>query len=117
MYGLPESADLSFLRGLELTQVCVGLNETVLRFEEFARIVVETDISLQLVTEVIDGREDVVVELVKLLGTSIGHVEWSLDGTVRLAFTGREAIVQIRDDSPDYESYRIYVDGEPRVVV
>lgn len=117
MYGLPESTDLSFLRGLELTQVCVGLNETVLRFEELARIVVETDISLELATAVIDGKEDVVVELVRLLGTTIGRVEWSLDGTVRLAFTGREAIVEIRDESPGYESYRIYVDGEPRVVV
>ncbi|MBX9244987.1 hypothetical protein ICW40_09210 [Actinotalea ferrariae] len=117
MYGLPASADLTFLRGLALTQVCFGENEVILRFDEGVEITVETNMAL------LDGnggsteRLEVATELVGSVGATVEHVEWGTSGRVVVAFAGRPSRLEIVDDNAHYESYQIYVGKEPRYIV
>lgn len=116
LYGLPDATDLNFLHGLVLSQLAIGENETTLWFEPATRIVIETDIFLLLENQRLRDRADVIARLVSCLGAPIDHVEWESDGTLRLSFSGHSLSLEIRDDSPAYESYAIH-HGEQIIVV
>lgn len=47
MYGLDRSVDLSFFVGRRLTQVSIGANELILRFDDEAAVTVESDFSVR----------------------------------------------------------------------
>ena len=116
VYGLPETVDLTFLRGLALNQIAIGQNETILWLDGSVRIAIETDIVLLVGREKIEERAAVIARLMSCLGAAVENVSWERDGTLRLAFTGQTPILEIRDDSAAYESYAIH-SGDQIIVV
>ncbi|WP_188037031.1 DUF6188 family protein [Actinotalea sp. JY-7885] len=118
MYGLPAATDLSALNGLILLQVCVGQNEVILRFDDTSWIRVES--AMRLVPDgatPIQEQDGVLRELFAALGAPIEAVQWTVEGTVRIRFQGRDAHVEIVDDDPHYESFMIQLKDQPAIVV
>ncbi|WP_182112688.1 MULTISPECIES: DUF6188 family protein [unclassified Actinotalea] len=117
MYGLPPSTDLSALRGLLLTQVCVGQHEVNLNFEGECRIMVTSTFVMHSGGRETSDRSEILTEFIASLGKAIQSVEWNVAGTVRLRFAGRAATIDILDDEPNYESYEIQFKDRPLIVV
>src|SRR5579871_1407834 len=103
MYGLPKDKDLGFLVGRELVQVCIGLHQTVLAFDQ------DTSISVECEFEILDrtgDRSSDKARFLALLASHIATVENRGAGELVLCFSDG-ASVRIRDSNPNYESYQI----------
>lgn len=108
MYGLPANADLRFLLGKELQQVCVGQHEIILHFFPEASITIQSDF------EVIpnargagdDKRLSDVIALVKLIGGKIKNVECAGPNTLVVGFSSNVKLL-LHDNDPNYESFVI----------
>jgi hypothetical protein len=46
LYGLPAGIDFRFFIGLEVTQVCIGVHELILRFSDDVTVAVEGDLGI-----------------------------------------------------------------------
>ena len=109
MYGLPEGIDLGFLQNRQLLQVCIGLNEAILNFDDELSITIMTDIY----HEATDGKVAVYEQcpfsasmLSQFLGCSIVEATWNTEGALRMRFSNGDSL-EIRDDSKVYECYQI----------
>ncbi len=109
MHGLPPDADLPFLLGAQLIQVCIGENETILRLHP--------DVSIMIASQVCasgeDGRVTTLDEsrdggaaLLSVLGAQIIDAKLVPPGTLRLAWSSG-VVVDVLDSWPDYGSYTI----------
>ena len=118
MYGLPDDIDLSFLEGATLLQVCLGENEVILRFDPDLSITIESTFRARTPArqEALfrDPRSAAAV-LVELISDVITKAQGRTDGTLRLSFS-RGGVLEIYDDSKQYESYQIQ-HGEDLYVV
>lgn len=117
MYGIPPGADLSFLLGTTLIQVCIGRHETILHLEPTTSIMLASDVRVLESELTVDLRSALVVgaPLARLLSESITGVDGRADGTLRLFWTKADVVVEIIDTWDKYESY-VITQG-PRVVV
>ena len=108
MYGLPEDEDLSFLLGKELLQVCGGLHETILNFNEGTSITLQCEYALHGA----DDKSDAVAQLaasrrlLDLLGFRIAKVSNVGKGSLAVTFSDG-SVLSIHDSNSQYESYEI----------
>ena len=120
MYGLKKDIDLGFLTGRELIQICIGLYQTIFKFDE------EVAISIEGEFRYFDGQDEsawreepnsslLAARTVTLLGTTIEGFEASADGTLVLTFSNKHRLT-IMDSSKEYESYDITRPGQTIVV-
>src|SRR5262249_27540016 len=118
MYGLPEKTDLSFLKGKQLLQVCIGYNEVILHFDGNVSINAQTDIghsSRGVQTTIYKTSIAAAPMLVHFLHESVTNASATAPGTLVLEFSNGETL-EIQDSSPQYESYTINYCGKIIVV-
>lgn len=109
MYGLPKDLDLSFLRGVELLQVCIGAYQIILNFNNDVSIAIEGDYRVSVIDgddRLFEDTRDSAGALVKFISDSISEVHGLPDGTLRLVFAANGEI-ELYDSSEHYESYQI----------
>jgi hypothetical protein len=109
MYGLDPNIQLGFLRGKTLEQACFGLHDLILHFDQDISISIESSIAVgQHGQTLVRHRsyQEVSRELLHLLNKVVIEVHWTTEGTVSLVFD-HGAIVEIYDDSVEFESYSI----------
>ena len=120
MHGLKTDIDLSFLNGLELIQLCIGLYQTIFKFDEEVAISVEGEFRY------FDGQDEwtwrpepgspiLASRTATLLGATIVGFESNPDGTLILTFSNRCRLT-VMDSSRDYESYDITRPGQTIVI-
>lgn len=108
MYGLDKKTDLSFLKDKRLIQICFGMHQLILNFDEGVSIMVEGKIDF-LGENQSTHREVSPVEpgpLMSLLNHSIETLKVMDEGTLELTFTNRSTL-KLYDSNPDTESYQI----------
>lgn len=119
MYGLSKNVDLSFLRGAELQQVCIGRNELILNFDRDVRITILSSLGVSCPRGVYStNHSDVVVggiKIVGLLNDVILDAEATDEGDLMMTFESGWAITAI-DDSDEYESFWI-AHGAEQIIV
>jgi hypothetical protein len=110
MAGIPVDLDLSFLRGAELIQVCLGMWQVQFHFAPEASIAVEGDWELaDKEGRVIDRSSDTVRELpfhLHLLLRVVVGVEVSAPLSFALRFTGG-LVLRVFVSSDGYESFSV----------
>lgn len=110
MYGLEVSADLSFLMGMELLQLCIGLYRISLNFTDQVVITIESTSRLvtpnTTATDIPCDSPELAGKLVCLLGASITEVINKGEGELRLIFSNGYSL-QLFDEYENLESYMI----------
>ncbi|NYF88189.1 DUF6188 family protein [Tunturiibacter empetritectus] len=118
MHGLAADADLSFLKGKLLTQICFGEFQVQLHFhEESTYISVESSFEFEQADGVFEkyvvgpesGERNIhqfANQLTKFIGGTVEHVEWVVDGTLTLTFPTHGKL-RVLDDNPRFEAYQI----------
>jgi hypothetical protein len=120
MHGLKKDIDLNFLNGRELIQLCIGLYQTIFKFDEDVAISVEGEFRY------FDGQDEwtwrpepgsslLAARTVALLGATIESLASEENGMLALTFSNRSRLT-IVDSSKDYESYDITRPGQTIVV-
>jgi len=113
MYGLPSGTSFDFIKGTTLIQACFGPHDLILNFHQ----TVSQTISISICSSLAVGRagtnllrhtsfEEIGREILSLLNRDVIDVGWTPDGTVSLTFEGND-LLEIYDDSANYESYTI----------
>lgn len=115
MYGVPADLDLSFLRGAELIQVCLGQYQLQFHFHPVGSISVEggwemLDATGAVIDRRHDGPDRPPFQLHRLLGQPVVGSEVSAPDWFALRFVGGE-VLRVFDDSPQYESFKIEPGG------
>lgn len=111
MYGVPADLNLSFLRGAELVQVCLGLYQLQFHFHPDGCISVQSGWELRYATGAfIDGHREgsdrPPYQLHRLLGRQVVGFEVSPPDWFALRFAGDD-VLRVFDDSSQYESFQI----------
>ncbi|MFQ5502455.1 MAG: DUF6188 family protein [Phycisphaerae bacterium] len=109
MHGLPVGVDLSFFRGRQLLQVCVGLNDVILNFDNGVSLSIQTSISHHSSTgkaTIYEEYTPAATMLMSLLHQTIVGVRGDKKGTLHLEFSEGDCI-HVYDSSEQYESYQI----------
>jgi hypothetical protein len=118
MYGLKPDEDLSFLIGVEVIQVCIGVNEVILNGDRDVRITILSDFSVSrqggAMARFDDPREGASA-LVELLNESIASAEATAAGDLRLVFASGAELVAF-DTNKQYESFWIKGSGREIIV-
>ena len=120
MYGLKKDVDLGFLNGRELIQVCIGLYQTIFKFDD------EVAISVEREFRYFDGQDEwiwrpevgfplLAGRTAALLGTTVQNFESNADGTLAITFSDGRRLT-IVDSSKEHESYDITRPGQTIVV-
>jgi hypothetical protein len=102
-------AELGFLLGLQLLQVCIGANEVILNFDGYVSITVESRITFSDASglnTVYAHLPSAGVSLVKLLSSNIDRMAFEQDGTLSLHF-GTGDTLSLHKDSGPFESYHV----------
>ena len=109
MYKLNRTLDFSFLIGKELLQVCVGVVQVILRFDEQVSISIESDFIIidenQNEFYCLDIPSDT-GHLIKFLGLKIQHVEVLEFDKLGIYFSNGCAIF-LMDNNEFSESFQI----------
>lgn len=119
MYGVDKSISFQFLVGKELLQLCIGLYQLLLNFNE--NIVISTECVLRLinidgsVTEIRSGVPSLSKHLTCLLGSTIENVVCEHDRELTLVFSNDYKLV-ILDSNEDEESFTITTPNQEVVV-
>lgn len=110
MHGFAPDADVSFLVGEELTQVCVGRNETELAL--MGGILLSTTRRVTVnrghVSVTTDNPRILAVALYDFLAETVEGVAWHQNGTLTLTFAGGGTITVGNDGASHHERYRIH---------
>jgi len=116
MYGLQKDVNLKFLNKRELLQVCVGLFQVILNFDEDVSISIEGRFEF-----VLEGRSteraqlpEAASPILRFLGSRISDVRVQDGGTLELAFSNG-AVLRLYDSNLDAESYQI--SGPAKLIV
>jgi hypothetical protein len=109
MYGLPPEANLSFLGDQTLLQVCIGLHELILNFDQGVSITITSSVGFAFPEGTYhrydDFREAAAVTSA-LLNQRVLSATGQADGTLSLKFEGCSRL-DVFYDSKQYESYTI----------
>ena len=109
MYGLDSDVDLSFLRGQECIQVCVGLYQVTLHLGESVHLSIESQCRLNgAVVKKYD-------RLCRLVGQTIVEVQHEGCGSIVIKFSKGD-LLQVIDDNRNHETYQISAPGIEIVV-
>jgi hypothetical protein len=109
MYGLASGTNLDFFKGKTLLQACFGPHDLILNFDEGVSISIYSSLAVgprgtNLVRD--SAFETVSQEILRLLNKQVTEVSWTQSGTFSLTFEGNN-LLELYDDSPNYESYTI----------
>jgi hypothetical protein len=121
MYGLPKDFDGSRLIGRFLEQICYGLHQIQLRFDQRLTISVESaflycDPSMREPKRInIPGEPAMQSDLLHLLHHTIVKAWGEDEGTLALEFDNHHILRCLEKDGP-YESYQISM-GEQLIIV
>lgn len=118
MYGLSIETDVSFLINRELIQVCIGLYQVILNFDESVSISLECDFEHLFQNETLIENNTLPTSastLLKLLGAKISDINNQGNGNLELVFSN-DSVLRIFDSNEDEESYQIVFDGKEIVV-
>jgi hypothetical protein len=110
MNGFPPNVDLGFISGRQLIQVCVGLHDLILNFDENVRLLVTSCISVsdaQGPDKRFEDFRDAVGEVARALGEKVRSAEAEDDRTLRIEFENG-VWMRVFDDSDQFESFVIH---------
>ena len=118
MYGLKPDLDLSFFAGRYLSQICIGVADCILNFDDELTILVTSAIGYLDTKDAYFRGEDfrkAFPHIACLLNKTVSHAQGTPDGTLQIYFrdAGR---LDIFDDSKQFESY-VISHKEKRIVV
>ena len=114
MYGLPAEFDTNRLCHRTLEMVCFNLNQVYFHFSGGLTIVIEGQFGQKLSNESDEQLMEPPVqksELMQLLEHSIVDASIESAGTLKLSFDHGH-VLKCYDSNPNFESYRIELDGE-----
>jgi hypothetical protein len=118
MYRLPKDADLSFLQGVALLQVCVGRNELILNFDRDVRVTIlsefavgSSDAPFTTYTDPISGAH----RFFAVLQDTVTSATATSEGHLCLSFSSGMG-VEVRDTSDEFESFWIK-HGDQQIIV
>ncbi len=122
MYQLRADEDWSFLTGKELIQLCIGVHDVQLRFDDNICISMQAEEpaqafqhkSSQARSSGLAGMAGAAVTLVSLLGARVQKAVVENCTTLAIYFANAEEL-RIYDSSADYESFT--VNGPNRLIV
>jgi hypothetical protein len=109
MYGLNKDVDVSFLLNRELIQLCIGLYQAILRFDDAVDITLDCEFHLNPGLEVGTAKDPArmrFLDLASLLGSPVSEVRNPGDGTLCLQFSNGSTL-EIVDSNPNHESFTI----------
>jgi hypothetical protein len=107
MYGLPRGIDLSFFQQKSLLQVCFGLHDLILNFDDVSVTVTSSiGISDSATTQNCENFLQAAGPLTALLERRVTSASGDTAGTLKLDFDNDKSLF-IYDDSRKYESYTI----------
>jgi hypothetical protein len=118
VYGLPANVNLDFFRGQRLMQVCIGVNDCILHFDNGLRILITSAVGWNESNGTYRRYEDFRQAASYLVGLLDRIVESAMDaggGTLSIEFQWRRRL-DIYDDSKQFESYVITC-GSKQIVV
>lgn len=119
MYGLPLDTDLSFFRGRQLRQLCIGCNEAILKFGDHVSLTIQTDIGHKSTARELIALYKMILPavpmLVSLINSTVTNACAIPPGTLALEFSNGD-ILEIYDSSSEFESYQIWHDNHLIVV-
>lgn len=117
MYGIKPDADLSFLVGRELLQVCTGQAQAIQHFENSVSILIEADFEVCLngITDRSTGFPLSGGLLLPLIGSRVQRARVASEVSLQLAFTD-ERILTLLDSNASTESFSIECPGGGIVV-
>ena len=119
MYGLPEDLDLSFFVGTTLVQLGMGEHQIIFALHPDVHLSVESTMRLSNL-----GAETVVIGddyratggvLLALISHDVKHAARTTAGALQLGWSSG-AVLEVDDDSVQYESYTINHAGRLIVV-
>ena len=109
MYGVPDSAEWSFLVGREVLQICVGLHQVTLRFDGEVSMDIECEFDRSGPTVVPPSGTTLpskAMGLVSLIGSKVVSVASENRTTLAIAFTNQETL-KVHDSNQIYESFQV----------
>ena len=109
MYGIPESAEWSFLIGREVLQICIGLHQVSLRFDGQVVINIEGDFAHASVVATLGsgaGLPQKAASLVSLLGRKVASALSKGSKVLEIRFANEETL-KLYDSSEIYESFQV----------
>jgi Family of unknown function (DUF6188) len=122
MYGLPKDFDGSRLVGRFLQQICYGLYQIQLHFDERLTIAIESTLLYRDSAMASDPKRihipDVPTlrsDLLQLLHHAITNASGDQEGTLAMEFDNGH-VLQCLDDQPGYEAYEIKMGDESIIV-
>ncbi|PYV51814.1 MAG: hypothetical protein DMG98_25330 [Acidobacteria bacterium] len=121
MYGLPKDFDGSRLVGRFLQQICYGVGQIQLRFDEALTIAVTSSFlyknpaASQPKKIAIPGPPAIQCDLLHLLHHSIVKAFGDDEGTLTMEFDDGH-VLRCLDDQPGYEAYEIKMGDESIIV-
>jgi len=121
MYGLPKDFKGEFLVGRFLEQICFGLYQVQLRFDQRVTIAVESTFLYKdsLASEPrkigIPDLPAIQSDLLQLLHHKIVNAFGNEEGTLTMEFDHGHILLCL-DDEPAYEAYQI-IQGEDQIIV
>ncbi len=118
MYGVPDSAEWSFLVGREVLQVCIGLHQVSLRFDGQVSMNIECDFDHTPVADTLHSRSGLpqkAAGLVSLPGSKVISAT-SKDGKIlEIRFANKETL-KLYDSNELYESFQVTT-SEKEIIV
>lgn len=119
MYGLPKDINLDFFVGRTLLQICIGASDIILKFDESVSLTITCSIGFK--EEGCDIRKydflsHSAVDIIKLLHKIVIGVNGLEDGTLILEYNDGN-ILEVYDDSEQYESYIIHYGDNEMIIV
>lgn len=117
MFESSKSFDISQMKGAALNQVCVGLYQVILHFENNISVSCESQMSIldNRVLEVVFPPPSSSVGILKLLGQQIAAVELDQAENLLLTFPGG-IVVEVERDNEGYESFHVWIGKEFLIV-
>jgi hypothetical protein len=124
LYGLPEDFDARIFVGSTVEQICVTANQIVVQFEVRFILTIEGPYCLLVRSSATAESQPVtqrlqvptfVPEILSLIEQKVISATSTRDGTLTLQFEKGD-LLQVLDDSPAYESYRIFHRGVEVIV-
>jgi hypothetical protein len=109
MYGLPSDPNIEVLKNESLIQICIGENDLILNFSGNISLAVYSSVGLGQSNNSMTSFTDFIAvspQLLRLLSRKVLDVKWDKDGTISIKFENN-AIVEVYDDSEQFESYTI----------
>ena len=109
MYGVPDSAEWSFLVGREVLQVCIGLHQVSVRFDGEVSINIECDFEHAPVannSRSVSPLPEKAAGLVSLLGNKVASALSKGGKILEIRFTDNQTL-KVYDSNETYESFQV----------